>query len=223
MQTLKLSARTITILKNFTYFNPSILFRPGNKISTMPISKSVMARATIPESFETGFAIYDLSRFLGVLSMFTDPELQIGEHSVLIKEGRRKTNYVFADPSTIVSAPDKEIKLPSEDIKFILTTDIWAQVQKALGVLKAPHVSVAGDGELITINALDAANPTGDVFSVEVGETTDTFSQVFNTEHLKLLPADYEWIISSQGISRLSTTDLVYYVATQKGMSSFGA
>lgn len=221
MQVVKLNPRTLAVLKNFASINASILFRKGNTLSTISTDKSVMARATIPETFESSFAIYDLSRFLGAMSLFEEPELHISDSSVLIKQGRRKINYVFADPAAIMVAPDKELKLPSEDIKFTLNNDIWVQVQKALGALKVPNVSVNGDGTNITLNALDAQNPTGDVFSVEVGDTTNTFTQVFKAENLRMIAGDYEFSISKAGISKLTTTDLTYYVAVQKNLSIF--
>ena len=35
-----------------------------------------------------------------------------------MKEGKSRSKYFFADPNVIVSPPDKDISLPSEDVCF---------------------------------------------------------------------------------------------------------
>lgn len=41
---MKLSARTINILKNFSTINPSIVLKPGNTVTTISTNKTIMAR-----------------------------------------------------------------------------------------------------------------------------------------------------------------------------------
>ena len=41
----------------------------------------------------------------------------------MIKEGRMRSKYFFADPKVIVTPPEKEITLPSEDVAFTVSTD----------------------------------------------------------------------------------------------------
>ena len=76
---MKLSARTIQILKSFAQINPSLIFTPGNEIKTISPMKTMVAKATIAETIPQQFAIWDLSKFLGVLSLFDDPEVVINE------------------------------------------------------------------------------------------------------------------------------------------------
>ena len=49
---MKLSAKTIHILKNFSSINPSIMFSAGNVLSTISPIKTVMARTEIDETIE---------------------------------------------------------------------------------------------------------------------------------------------------------------------------
>ena len=81
---MKLSAKTLQVLKNFSTINPSIMFESGNVLSTISPQKSIMAKAKIDESVETNFGIFDLNRFLGVLSLFNDPNLSFHENFVKI-------------------------------------------------------------------------------------------------------------------------------------------
>lgn len=213
---MKLDQRTIQVLKNFSSINNSILFRPGNVIKTITPTKTILAKATLQQEFPSTFAIYELNKFLSVLSLFEDPELEIGEKSVLIKSGRKKVNYVFADPNTIVAPKeDKEIKFPSADVTFDLTNEVLSDVTKALGVLRQPEIAISGDGEVVVISTVNSKDPTSDVYSVEVGETDKTFNFIFKAENIKLLPDNYTVDIASAGISRFKSTDVEYYIAVE--------
>ena len=91
---MKLSAKTIQILKNFSSINPSIMFNTGNVLSTISPIKTVMARAQIDETIEKDFGIFDLNRFLGVLSLFDDPELLLCDNYVKVTDGRKSVNFI---------------------------------------------------------------------------------------------------------------------------------
>ena len=72
---MKLSNETVTVLKNFSTINQNLVIKPGNKISTMSAMKNIVAKATVEETFDREFAIYDLNSFLGELSLFDKPDL----------------------------------------------------------------------------------------------------------------------------------------------------
>lgn len=213
---MKLDNRTLQVLKNFSSINPSILFRAGNTIKTITPTKTILAKATLEQEFPSSFAIYDLNRFLSVLSLFDEPDLEIGEKSVVIKSGRKKVNYVFADPNTIVAPKDdKQINFPAADVSFELTNEALADVTKALGVLRQPEIAVVGDGTTISLQTTNSKDPTSDVYSVEVGETDKNFTFIFKAENLRLLPETYTVDIASAGISRFTSSDVEYFIAIE--------
>ena len=49
--TMKLSKRTLDILKNFSVINPSLYVENGNKLYTISNSMTVIAEAKIEETF----------------------------------------------------------------------------------------------------------------------------------------------------------------------------
>jgi hypothetical protein len=214
---MKLDQRTLQVLKNFSSINPSILFRAGNTLKTITPTKTILAKATLQQEFPSSFAIYDLSKFLSVLSLFDEPDLEIGEKSVVIRSGRKKVNYVFADPNSIVAPKDdKEIRFPSADVSFELTAEVFSDVIKALGVLRQPEIAVVGDGSTITLTTTNSKDPTSDVYSIEVGETDRNFTAIFKAENLRLLSDTYQVDIASAGISRFSSKDLEYFIAVEQ-------
>ena len=114
---MKLSDKTISVLKNFSSINQSILFKKGNKLRTISVMKNILAEATINEELPKDFGIYDLGQFLNGLSLHNSPELDFAnDNHVVIKEGKMRSKYFFADSNVIITPPDKEMTLPSEDV-----------------------------------------------------------------------------------------------------------
>ena len=216
MQKLTLSTRTLQILKNFSTINPSIHIRPGKLITTVSASKSIMARAEVEEEFETEFAIYDISRFLSALSLFKEPELTIESNYATITEGRKKMNYTFADPKTVISTDKKNLKLPNEHVQFKLENDTMNDLMKVVSVLRLPEIVVQSVGNKIVIGTSDSKNSTSDTFATEVGETDKNFKFIFKAENIKILPGDYDVAISTGGISSFSTENLTYFIAVEQ-------
>lgn len=220
-QKLKFSPETINVLRNFSGINKSLIFRKGNQLDTISISKSVMASATVAETFEIDFAISDLSRFLSALSLFSDPELNLNEKFLTIKEGKKKLNYTYANPSHIQTITPEEVAkleamLSKGDVEFPWENSVYSDVNKALLVMKLPEFEVSGDGAAISLKALDSKNPTGDNYSAVLGDGEETFSAIFKAENIRFLPLDYVVKYSTKiGAAQFKSDGVVYYVTTE--------
>ena len=212
---MKLNARSVQVLKNFSSINPSIQFREGNALKTISPNKTIMAKANLEDNIPQDFAIYDLSRFLGVSSLFTDPDFQLEERTVVITSPGRKVNYTFADPNTIVAPPNKDIDIGDADVSFELKQENFAEIMKALGVMSFPELVIAGEDGRIILRATDTKNPSSDKYDIEVGETDRTFTAVFKTENVKILPDNYRVSLSSRGISHFASDDVEYWISIE--------
>jgi len=212
---MKLSDKTIQILKNFATINQSILVRPGNVLKTITPLKTILAQATVTENFEQEFAIYELPRFLGTISLFSDPEFTFQEKYVTISSGKQRVNYTYADASMIMTPPSKEISFPDTEVEFTITADQLSTISKAGAVLQMPEIAVVGDDGLISIRAIDSKNSSADVFSLDVGECDKDFKVIFRPENLKLITSDYKVSITTAGICRFESDNLTYWVTTE--------
>ena len=83
---MKLSNDTREVLKNFSTINQNLLVKNGTVIGTMSAMKNIVAKATVPDTFNNEFAIYDLNEFLSAMSLFKDPTLAFDEKSVQLNE-----------------------------------------------------------------------------------------------------------------------------------------
>ncbi len=221
---MKLSDTTINLLKNFSSINQSILFKSGNKLRTISIMKNILAEATITEELPKDFGIYDLNQFLQGHSLHQSPELDFtNDEYVVIKEGKMRSKYFFAEPSVVVSPPDKEITLPSEDVSFVLTSQQLEKLKKAASVYQLPDISAIGEAGVVKVVARDKKNDTSNDFSIIVGETDSQFVFNFKEENLKIIPGTYDVVVSSKLLSRFTNQnyDVVYYIALEPD-STFG-
>jgi hypothetical protein len=212
---MKLSQETIAILKNYSTINPSVLFKPGSTLSTMSMQKSIFAKATIKEEVERTFGIYELNKFLGVLSMFREPELRFFDKFLEVFSGKQRVRYTYADPTLIVTPPEKELVFPDPEVQFDLTSEDLGSVMKALAVMSLPEICITGDGTNLEVQAVNSKNPSADVYSIAVGSTDKTFQSYIKTENLKFLAKDYHLSVSSKGIVKFEAQDITYFVASE--------
>ena len=215
---MKLSKSTLDILKNFSNINQSICFKEGTELSTLSIQKNILSRANVEEKFPKSFAIYDLSEFLSGLTLFEDPEFSFdNDNYVIIKDRKNSSRYFFADPSTIVTPPENKVELPSKDVCFTVAWSDISNVIKAAAIYQIEDLAVVGDGATIKLVVRDKKNDTSNSYAVDVGRTDKNFSFNFKVENLKLLPGDYEVVISRSNASlfRDANKDLEYLIALE--------
>jgi len=221
---MKLSESTVNLLKNFSSINQSILFKAGNKLRTISVMKNILVEANVSEEFPKDFGIYDLNQFLNGLSLHQNAELDFtNDEYVVIKEGKSRSKFFFADPNVIVAPPEKEITLPSEDVEFVLTSQQLEKLKKAASVYQVPDISAIGENGVVKLVARDKKNDTSNDFSIIVGETDSEFVFNFKEENLKIVPGNYDVIVSSKllHVSPNQNQDVTYYIALEPD-STFG-
>ena len=218
---MKINKQTLNTLKNFSDINMSIEVKGGNSLRTVSVQKNILAEAQVETTFPQDFAIYEVIRFLGAASLFDDPDFEFGEKSVKIGNNKYSLDYVYCDPSMIVTPPEKNITVPDPEVRFKLTQDTLSQLLKAGNVLGTPEIVVEG-GSPMRVRAMDTNNDSTDTFHVNLDESSDrTFRFVFKIENLKMVPGDYNVEISSKGIARFSQNQLQYWIATESS-STYG-
>lgn len=213
----KLSKDTLTLIKNFSSINGSLMLKAGSKLSTISEGKNVMAEVTITETLPKDFGIYDLNEFLGVVGLFQDTVLDFKDKYVLVSDGGSASIKYFAAGEGIVKSAPSTIKFPSADVEFELDTATISMIMKTSSVLKAGDLSIVGDGETLRVVVADKKNDTSNAYEVSIGKTDKTFKANLKVENLKMLPGDYSVSISSKKISRFKSksSDLTYFIAIE--------
>ena len=215
---MKLSDNTLSILKNFASINQSILVKQGSKLRTISVMQNILAEADVGEDFPKDFAIYDLNQFLNGISLHQDPDLDFSNDShLIIREGKRKVKYFFADPEVIIAPPEKKIDLPSEDVCFQLDHSQLDKLLKAASVYQLPDLSAVGANGVISLVVRDKKNDTSNEYSIVVGETNSEFTFNFKVENIKIIPGTYNVVISQKCISKFTNEryNLDYFIALE--------
>jgi len=218
---MKLSNNTLTLLKNYSTINGNLVVKEGNKILTISDKKNIMSSSEVEESFSQPFGIYDLNEFLGAYSLIQDPNLEFSQDSVTMSSGDSSIIYRFSDPN-ILTSPDREVGLPSEDINVTLTYEVISNIRKASAVLNAPVLSIisSDDSDEIECKVFDPSNPTANVYKIALTglQSKDTFDFQFLIDNLKMLADDYRLTISSKLISQWEgiNNKVKYWIALER-------
>ena len=217
---MKISNKTLDILKNFSEINQSILIKKGKKLKTVSALKNILAHADVEEDFPQDFAIYQLNEFIGVLSTMSNPDLTFHDKYVMLsQENGACTKYFYAEPSVVIS-PEKDINMPSEDINFTLLEKQYNDLLKMSSILQLNDICLKGcsKSDKIFLAVTNKKNDTSNDYSVQVGEGVDEpFKMYFKTENLKMVVGDYNVHISSKGISHFENMaiKLNYWIALE--------
>ena len=224
---MELNENTLTVLKNFSGINPNLLIRQGTTVKTISEARNVVATAVVEQEFPQDFGIYDLSEFIGVLSLVDVPRLKFAEEYVTVGDstGRSKVKYFFS-PEETLTTPQKDIIMPESEVKFTLTNDTLNKIKRAASALGHDEVSITGKDGVISLSVVDSQNSTSNAFSIDIdGEYPEgvDFNFVLNISNLKIITGDYDVQISSKRISTFKHKELnvQYWIALEK-TSSYG-
>ena len=216
---MKLSSDTVTVLRNFSDINQNILFKVGNKLKTMSTMKNIVAKAEIKEDIEQEFGVYDLPEFLRAIDSFQSPVIKFNGQTNMTINDEKSTlvaRYAFADKETLVT-PSKEIKMPDLSVCFQLKNSSYESLKKLFVNLNLPDLAIKGEDGKIKLVALDKKNSNSNQSSISVGETDANFTAYIKTENLKLIPGDYDVVLSKQKIAHFvnSKAKVEYWIALE--------
>ena len=74
---MNISPETLDILRNFSTINSGLTVKEGNELKTVSAMKNIFARAIVTEDFDKEHSIYDLSEYLGAVSLFDTPNFML--------------------------------------------------------------------------------------------------------------------------------------------------
>ena len=67
---MKISQKTLEILKNFSGINNSIFIKKGSRLAVKSFGNTIVGLTPIEDEFPVDFAVIDMSEFLNVVSSF---------------------------------------------------------------------------------------------------------------------------------------------------------
>lgn len=196
---MKLSEHTIKVLKSFAEINNSIVFRPGSEIWVKSKTGKAAAYATVPDTFDESFGIYEVKKFLSSVSLFKDPDIKFSQEKAVITNDNREMSYTLSPPETLIT-PKKRVQLASKTVTFKMKWEEIEIVEKASAYINTKYVCfLAEDGKLI-VKGVDPSNPSSHTISMDYGDTDASFCLYASIDSLQLFPIDYEVSIDAKNM-----------------------
>jgi hypothetical protein len=226
-KSVKLSKESLEVLKNFSSINSNILIQPGNSLSTISPVKNVLAEAKIAETFPIQFGLWDLNRFLGVVTLFDDPEFVFEDKFVTIYGKNSSVKFYYSEPKLLSVPPAKKIQMPADTVAFELKQKDFSDLMKMSATLQLSDISVRstseGKIEMVVVDKKGASNDCGSIVLGD-NESGNEFCAYLKAENLKLIPGDYSVVIGGTTVASFSSKNryLTYWVALEIE-SKFGA
>jgi len=230
---MKISEKTLQILKNYATINQGIVVDVGNILKTVATTKTTYSECMVEEKFEKPFSIYDLNDFLSILSNFEDPEITFYDSYLKIYSDNTKgTGKYFYGSKDIIEHPETTPKVPDKEFNLKINKDDLSNVLKMSNVFQLDELVLTYDGKKVEIGAVNSSNPVSNSYFLVLSESNESnlkpFDIYFRKDTLKILPSDYDIIISQKMVSglRIATfksdvDNIIYHVAIEDH-SKFG-
>jgi hypothetical protein len=214
---MKLCNDTVNTLKNFSQINPSLVVNPGSELVTMSPSKTIIARMITEEVFDQSFCIYELNKFLGVISMLEEPDLNFSEKSVEIKSKTGNVNYTYADPTMVVAPLTNKIDVADPVCSFALNNSQLTSLIRAASVLQTDIIRLVSVGGKLKVGTADSKDPTSHTFDLDIeGDIDNDFTINVKTENVvKILPSEYNVTVSERVIQFHNNTH-TYWIVSER-------
>ncbi len=219
---MKLSSETISILKNFAGISAGIFVPGGKNLRVKDAAGKILAEAVVKEDLPS-FCVSDLNKFLGVLTLDKDVDIDFQNTDIVIKlmGGKSRINYRGATKNLVNVPKDTVLTLAKNPVTFTLTKDNLDYLAKILSLLSLPTIAIESDGEKTYIRVFDPKNDGENTQTLEIGSGDKReYRIIFNADVLKFVDGDYEVGVSEK-IARFKhkTLDIVYWVAPEVGSS----
>lgn len=219
---MKLSKRTLDVLKNFAAINENILIKGGtNEFRTIAEGNTILAHATVEEEFPVDVSFYNLNRFLALLDK-NDPEVTFTDEAAIIETKYGRDTLRYQDPKLLLLPPEPEVIAKVDGLKRVVTFDLereqLAQLLSRSNIMSVSDVLVTAEDGKLVLRAIDKNKPeSSDKTDIILGDYDSDFEFRFyvSRDHLKMLPDTYSVAVAKEGHMRFSSKNhkLTYDVA----------
>ena len=214
---MKLCNDTVNTLKNFSQINPSLVVDAGSEIVTMAPTKTIIAKMVTAERFDQPFCIYELNKFLGVLSMLEEPDLAFGDNSVRIESKDGNVNYTYADRTMVVAPLANKIDIEDPICTFKLNNSQLTSLIKAASVLQTDIIRLVAEDGKLKVGTADSKDPTSHTFDIDISQDIpEAFNISLKTENVvRVMPSEYNVTVSERVI-QFSNATHTYWIVSER-------
>lgn len=218
---MQLSDRTLSILRNYSQINQSIILEDGNKIKTIANDQAIVSYAAIKEHIPGVAPIYDLHRFLSAHKMLTEPDLDFNDNNITLtsSSGSNVLEYRLTVRDMIRPVPE-EVEEDDEIYAFSLTADELKTIQNAAKTLQLPDLVISKKDNTIVASITTADEESSDNFKIVLAMGQDIADIEFDPliisiENFRVMPLDYTVVLYETMVKMVYNDDvgeIKYYI-----------
>lgn len=193
MTCMKFSEPQMEILSLFMNINPSIMFKPGQKVSTISNNRNILGSCTFKDvEFESKAPIYDLGNMMKTIKVLSrnntsSPEVEFNTNRVEISNNGSRMKYYYAEERMITVPPENINSLGEPAVITKLTNDQLIQIFGTASHYQLPDLCFQGkEGKLFAI-VTDKRNSTSNSLEIELGEADKEFCFCMKIENMSIL------------------------------------
>jgi hypothetical protein len=224
MAAFAVSSTVQKVLKNFAGISGSVLLAEGKSQKTVSQGKSVLALAEFPDAWPQETGIYDLDKFLGILSLDSKPEIEFGEESMTITSGASSVTYRYSDPTTILVPPSKKLPVDDPAVEFTLSETVLSRLGKVTAMLDLDQIvfsiNITDDEKTVTVRAADAKNPVSHKASIVVPSEDIVVHRPF-TADLKVKAENFRMLMDGGYVVSVSKWSYVFFTHKTEPVSYY--
>lgn len=215
------SDNTKEIIKNFYGINQGVVFRKGEKQTTISQDERMLAEVVLDIDIPTEIGIYDLSKFLGNLNSLESAQIEFGDNVIRLSDKDTEIAYYGCKPS-LVFHPDEDLNLTLDQVsmQFKLPAATLSKVLKIAAINASDQIVFSRlDDKLYILvkNSKDDTATSGKILLQD--DSGESMSLAFDVDVIsKLLPATYTVKLNTEdaslGVFEADGIDLKYYISS---------
>ena len=206
----------IEYLKNFSSITTQMMFVEGKTQSIISPEKGIFASFTTDVEIDKQFGIYDISKFLNVLNLFTDPQLQVNDKNVKIFSDVDKKEVIYQISEYIVYETNTaKYSAMQEVVEFDLNFTDLSELNKIAHILDSKNIMFEGTGKDIFLKVINENDNAGSGM-VKIGKSDKLFKAIVDREKMKLMNRNYRVGLSEKKAIHFSSDMLDYYMSLDR-------
>ena len=185
---MKFTDYEMEVLTSFREINPSIVFKPGNKVATISNNKNILAAADFPAfTFKKQAPIYDLGNLINSIKTLENGDVEFQEQRVDIVSKRSLIKYYYAEARMVTQPPETIQDMGDPVVSTSLDVTNLNQIQRIASTYQLPDICFTGNQGKLSAIVTDKRNSASNSLEIELGSVDREFCFCLKIENLSVI------------------------------------
>lgn len=164
--------------------------------------------------------VADLNRFLNILDLVKDANIEFGEKSCEISNSQTRVEYHYGASRLVTNKLEKTPGIDNFSYVFPMLASHFDDFRRASSVMDYDMLQLSNSEGKIIGRLLNMEDAGADTYEVELIDFEDriaaNFSTLFNIEKFKFLKSNYQVAVCEAKIARFKGDTATYWLAPDR-------